>query len=179
MAAHPVDPVHVYDTQVQARRRLLEPVRSLTQAQYIRPFPFGLATVRATLTEIVRTEHFLLLRLREQPIPPFDENYPISETWQPRFADLEALWEPQTAAVRAVLAETRDWDRRVTCRLHWPDRIVTLTATKSAIATQLLLHEVHHRAQAMAMLRLLGAPAQDLDYIVFVQEHTVTMVRPG
>jgi len=30
-----------------------------------------------------------------------------------------------------------------------------------------LMHEVHHRAQAMAMLRQLGVAAQNLDYGVF------------
>ena len=172
MAAHAIDPVHVYDVQTQARGRLLDWIRPLTQAQYTRPFPFGLSTVRATLNEIVRTEHFLLLRLTEKPIPAFDDNYPISETRQPRFADLEPVWNAQTRAVRACLAETTEWDRPVTCEIPWPDRVVSLSATKGAIATQLLLHEVHHRAQAMAMLRLLGVPAETLDYIQFVQRRT-------
>jgi len=39
-----------------------------------------------------------------------------------------------------------------------------MTATAGDIATQLVLHEVHHRAQAMAMLRHLGRPVQDIDY---------------
>jgi uncharacterized damage-inducible protein DinB len=32
------------------------------------------------------------------------------------------------------------------------------------IFTQLVLHEVHHRAQAMNMLRQLGIAAEDIDY---------------
>lgn len=179
MAGHPIDPVHVYDVHTQARRRLFDWVRPLTQAQYTRPFPFGYETVRATLNEIVRSEHYLLLRLTGQPIPPFDDIYPISEARQPTFADLEAVWEPQSSAVRAVLAETTDWDRPMSCDLRWPDRIVTLTASKAAIVTQLLTHEIHHRAQAMAMLRLLGVPAQDLDYILFVQGRRVRMIDHG
>jgi uncharacterized damage-inducible protein DinB len=31
----------------------------------------------------------------------------------------------------------------------------------------MLLHEVHHRAQAMATLRQLGVEAQNLDYMTF------------
>jgi len=118
----------------------------------------------------------LLVRLTEQPIPPLDD-YPISEARQPRFADLDALWEAQARTVRAALATTTDWERTVTSEGHWPDRVVTLTATKAAIATQLLLHAVHHRAQAMAMLRLLGVPAQTLDYIQFVQQRNVRMIE--
>jgi uncharacterized damage-inducible protein DinB len=178
MAAHPIDPVHVYEIQTQARRRLFDWVRPLTQAQYIRPFPFALGTVRATLNEIASTELYLFLRLTEQPIPAFDD-YPINETRQPRFTDLEAVWEPQSNAVRAALAETTDWDRQVTCEIRSPKRFATLTASKAAIATQLLLHEVHHRAQAMAMLRLLGVPAETLDYIQYVQERRVRPIDAG
>jgi len=43
---------------------------------------------------------------------------------------------------------------------------VIVRATAGGIATQLLLHEVHHRAQVMAMLRQLGIPAQNLDYSI-------------
>jgi len=174
MTAHPIDPARVYDVQVQARRRLFDWVRPLTLAQYTRPFPFGLATLRATLIEIARTEHYLLLRLREQPIPPFDETYPITEARQPRFPDLVAVWEPLMREVGATLEETTDWARPVTCDLHWPDRVVSLTATKADITMQLLLHDVHHRAQAMAILRQLGVPAQNLDYIGFAQQRRVT-----
>ncbi len=36
--------------------------------------------------------------------------------------------------------------------------------TTAGAATQLLFHEVHHRAQVMAMLRHIGTPLQGLDY---------------
>jgi uncharacterized damage-inducible protein DinB len=36
------------------------------------------------------------------------------------------------------------------------------------MVTQLFLHEVHHRAQAMAILRQLGVEAQNLDYSIFM-----------
>ena len=39
-----------------------------------------------------------------------------------------------------------------------------INASPSDIFTQLALHEVHHRAQAMNILRRLGAKAEDLDY---------------
>jgi uncharacterized damage-inducible protein DinB len=39
-----------------------------------------------------------------------------------------------------------------------------VSATAGDLVTQLLFHEVHHRAQAMAMLRLQGIEAQNLDY---------------
>jgi hypothetical protein len=42
------------------------------------------------------------------------------------------------------------------------------TLSKEDIAIQMLLHEVHHRAQAMVVLRQLGVPAENLDYARFV-----------
>jgi uncharacterized damage-inducible protein DinB len=71
--------VRVYDILAQAREKLFGWTRPLSQTQYTQPFPFGLGTLRATLVEIARSEHFYGLRLRERAIPPFDENYPISE----------------------------------------------------------------------------------------------------
>ena len=47
----------------------------------------------------------------------------------------------------------------------------TRTATRG-IAGQLLFHEVHHRAQVMAMLRQADVAAENLDYWVLVWERT-------
>lgn len=167
-----IDASRVYGVQLRARRRLFDWVRPLTLAQYTRPFPFGLATLRATLLEIAQVEFFLTTRLAEAPVPPVAE-WPFTEERLPAFADLEAAWRPQTERTETVLAETADWDRAVTCELRWPDRTTVLTATKADIAAQLLLHDVHHRAQAMAILKQLGVPAETLDYIQFVQQRTV------
>lgn len=162
--------VRVYDVLTQARARLFDWVRPLSQDQYTRQFPFGLGTLRATLIEIARTEHFYGLRLREEPIPPFDDNYPISESRQPTFADLERAWAPLAGETRATLARITDWDRTVTRRIEQADKTIVTTARKADLATQLLFHEVHHRAQAMAMLRQLGVAAQNLDYIAFAAD---------
>lgn len=68
-----------------------------------------------------------------------------------------------------ALATERDWNRKITY-LSFPDdhgRRFHITATAGDFFTQLALHEVHHRAQLMAMLRELGdavPPLQDLDY---------------
>lgn len=164
-----MDPVRIYDVLTQARRRLFDWIRPLDQTQYTRRFPFGMGTLRATMTEIARGEFWLGMRLTDEPVPPFVE-WPFSETRLPTFAGLETAWGPLAAKTRRTLAATSDWDRRATRELVFPGKTITVTATKADIAAQLLMHEVHHRAQAMAMLRQLGVPAQDLDYIEFVQE---------
>ena len=161
--------VHVYDVLTQARQRLFDWVRPLIQEQYTRRFPFGLGTLRATLIEIARVELVYGKRLREEPIPPppLPDTFPISETRQPTFADLDKAWTEQARETRATLARIKDWSRTVSRRIEQGDKVIISTASKADIATQMLMHEVHHRAQAMAMLRQLGVDAQNLDYISF------------
>ncbi len=159
--------VRVYDVLAQAREKLFEWTRPLSQTQYTQPFPFGFHTLRATMIEIARVEHFYGKRLREEPLPPSFDDYPISETRQPTFVDLERVWTALAHETRATLAGITGWDRTVTRRIEEPDKIIVRTATKADVATQLLLHEVHHRAQVMAMLRQLGVEAQNLDYLAF------------
>lgn len=161
--------VRVYDVLTQARQRLFEWVRPLNQEQYTRKFPIGLGTLRATLIEIAKVELLYGKRLREEPIPPppLPDTWPISEARQPAFADLEKAWTEQAKETRATLAGTTDWNRIVTRRFEQGDKVIVSTASKADIATQMLMHEVHHRAQAMAMLRQLGIEAQNIDYIAF------------
>ena len=162
------DPVHVYAILTEARQKLFGWIRPLDQGRYTQEFSFGCRTLRATMIEIAATELYLAMRLREERLPPVAE-WPISEERQPTFVSLESAWGALSERTRMTLAHTSDWDHRVTTELVLPQKTLRLTASKADIATQLLLHEVHHRAQAMAMLRQLGVAAQDLDYIGFVQ----------
>jgi uncharacterized damage-inducible protein DinB len=159
----------VYDVLTKARQRLFDWVRPLSQEQYTRKFPFGLGTIRATLNEIARVELLYAMRLRGEPLPPppLPDSFPISETRQPAFADLEKAWAAQAPQTRATLARTTDWTNTTTRRIEQGDQVIITTASKDEIAVQMLMHEVHHRAQAMAMLRQLGVEAQNIDYISF------------
>ena len=160
---------HAYDVLTQARQRLFDWVRPLSQEQYTRRFPFGLGTLRATLIDIARAELIYGKRLREEPVPPFPlpDTFPISEIKQPAFADLEKVWTAQANETRAMLAGISDWTKTVSRRVEQGDKVIVTTTSKADLAMQLLMHEVHHRAQAMAMLRQLGVEAQNLDYGAF------------
>ena len=161
---------HVYDVLTQARQRLFGWVRPLSQEQYTKTFPFGMGTIRATLIEIARVELFYSMRLREEPLPPppLGDDFPVGEKRQPTFAALEKAWTAQAPQTRATLAEISDWSKTVTRRLEQGDKVVITTVSRAEIGVQMLMHEVHHRAQVMAMLRQLGVEAQNLDYIGFV-----------
>jgi uncharacterized damage-inducible protein DinB len=107
------------------------------------------------------------VRMRGEPIPPLAE-WPINEDRQPTFADLEAVWKDQAERTRATFNAVTDWQAQSERRIVRPGQpTLVRTASLAQIALQMLLHETHHRAQAMAMLRQLGVEAQNLDYLTF------------
>lgn len=162
---------HAYDVLGQAREKLFGWIRPLSQAQYTQAFPFGLSTLQTTMVEIAGTERWLAMRIREAEFPvPFSwDDWPITEKTCPTFADLERAWRAQMPETRKTLEAITDPARVVETHLIGAERVTTYRAAQGDLAMQLLMHEVHHRAQAMAMLRQLGIEAQDIDYIGFVQ----------
>ncbi|MGH2403656.1 MAG: DinB family protein [bacterium] len=156
-------PDRAYEGLMLARRKLFDWVKLLNQEQYTKHMPTGLHTLRATMVEMCRGEWIYSLRLRGETPPPRDQ-WPISEDKQPTFADLERVWTDQAKRTHAQLASTSDWSRPVEYRVQQPGKIIHYSTTAGDLVTQLLFHEVHHRAQAMAMLRSLGVEAQNLDY---------------
>ena len=163
-----MDFVHIYDVLTQARSKLFDWIRPLPQEQYTKEFPFGLHTLRATLVEIAVTEWALARRIHGETVPPREE-WPINEKRLPTFGDLEPVWRQQAPRTRSTFTEVTDWDQVMEWRIVGPGQTNLLrSATRAQIATNMLFHEVHHRAQAMAMLRQMDVEAQNLDYILFV-----------
>jgi uncharacterized damage-inducible protein DinB len=164
-------PVKVYEYLLLARQRLFDWVRPLPLEDYLRDFPIGLRSVGRTLTHIMICEFAYVERIRGHLLQPY-EQWPIQDEKPPPFAVLEAAWNKQAQATRETFAAVGDWDKpfeyRVTPDVANVKRPVIVTATPADIATQMLVHEVHHRSQAMAMLRQLGVAAQDLDYNTFM-----------
>ena len=159
--------VRAHDYLTKARARLFDWVRPLSQEQYTREFPFALHTLQATMVEMAVAEWLYTRRLQRESDPPRDQR-PISVKRQPTFSDLEAAWTAQAPETRRTLAAITDWETPFEYRVSQPDKTIVITATPADVATQLCFHEVHHRAQAMAMLRQLGVEAQNLDYSVLM-----------
>lgn len=96
---------------------------------------------------------------------PTTSGSPFTRFYDTDFAAFEPAWEEQTDRTRRTLREITDWTRVVEWRVaDAPTQ--GARATSGGIVTQLLFHEVHHRAQVMAMLKQLGIPAENLDYSV-------------
>ena len=172
------NPPHLYAYLVTARTKLLDWVRPLSLEQYTREFPFGLKTLRDTLVEIPLAEWSYIRRMREEPITlQSEEEHPFWRYYDTDFPPLEAAWRELTDDTRRTLRAITDWSRPVEYTPVGGDRRVRIRTATGGIAAQLLFHEIHHRAQAMAMLRQLGIPAQDLDYSILAYERIP--VPPG
>jgi len=167
MALQAMNPLKIYDYLTQARARLFDGVRPLSPEQYTREFPIGLGSLARTLTHVMICEYAYVERIRGRALPPYNQ-WPIQDEHPPPFGELESAWRDQAAATRDALAVVRDWSQEleytVTPEVSNVTRPMNVRATYGDIATQIALHEVHHRAQAMFMLRQLGVALQDLDY---------------
>ncbi len=164
-------PVALYDYLAKARARLFDWVRALSSEQYAQEFPHGLKTVQATLTHIASAEWAYGRRLRLEPVTAGES--PFQAAKMPAFADLEKAWTAMAGETRALLAEIADWDAPLEYRV-FPQGpggpALRIRTDKLGVALQMATHEIHHRAQVLAMLRQLGVPAQNLDYSAMMFE---------
>lgn len=170
MTLSSMNPVKTYEYLTKARERIFAAVRPMTDEQWRREFPIGPGSLAKVLTHIMICEQFYIWRMTEQVVPPY-EQWPIQDEKPPAFSVIETEWVAQAVRTRATIAAIGDWDRTIEYRSDWEgvDSIITVTPTD--IFTQLAMHEVHHRAQAMNMIRHLGGPVEDLDYNTLTYRH--------
>jgi len=171
-----MDPVRIYDYLIKARKPVLDAVRPLTSVQYGRRFDFGPGSIGITLTHIMNAEWYYIERLEGSTVPPYDQ-WPIQDESPPPFAIIDEQWREQATRVRASIAAQLDWRRPISW-MSFPDEAgkrSTVSTNAGDLVTQLVLHEVHHRAQLMAMLRLMGdgvATVQDIDFNALMFERS-------
>jgi len=163
-------PIAFYGYLVVARRKLLDWVRTLTLEQYTREFPFGKKTVRDTLVEIPFAEWNYGTRLVGESLPPSRDQHPFGRFYTTDFAALEPAWEELADRTRRIFRDEKDWSRMLEWRTTTTGTPAMVRTTAAGVAIQMMTHEIHHRAQVMAMLRQLGIAAQNLDYSILIFE---------
>ncbi len=77
--------VRAYEYLTLSRTRLFDWIRPLSQEEYTRSFPIGLHTIRATMMDIACGEWAFTQRLRQEPLPPYEE-WPFREERLPTFS---------------------------------------------------------------------------------------------
>ncbi len=161
----------IYDYLEASRTRILDWTRPLTPEQYLKQLPIGLGSIGRTLTHIYICEYYYIERLAGRETPPYEE-WPIQDEKPPEFAVLERAWREQAVRTRAELAAVSDWSAPLRYRVERRGEAFDIEATYDGMLIQMLQHEVHHRAQAMNMLRQLGVTTEDIDYNALMYKRT-------
>jgi len=170
MPTSPIDFAHFFDYLLKSRGRLLEWVRAQPAEVYTRTFPIGLGSIRATLVHTAAAEWAYVERLGGRAVTLGDS--PFTDERQPEFDPFATAWERRGPVTRLALALLGDPARPLEYVSRMGPKPMRIRTTAGGIAGQLLFHEVHHRAQVMAMLRQVGVAAENLDYSVLQFERT-------
>jgi uncharacterized damage-inducible protein DinB len=146
-----------------ANDQLLHAAGGLSDVQLDQPFEMGPGSLRRTLLHIWAGESVWLERWKgkaETPWPDESERVSIAalderfrDTWTRRTAWLDAL--ANTKLAESVVYRDSKESR--------------FSAALGDMMLQMCLHSHHHRAQAVNMLRRLGAAAPELDYMYHVR----------
>lgn len=165
-----MDPLRTYEYLAAARARLFDWIRTLPDEHYRREFPFGMKRLSATLPHMMLAEWAYARRIERGTRADWAAA-PMPRDAEPPFAELEQAWRIQSTVTRKSISDCRagltpsgGWDAPHETRTPFEGKVMVVRAAAADIFMQLFCHEIHHRAQAMAMLRMMGVPAQDLDY---------------
>jgi uncharacterized damage-inducible protein DinB len=160
-----------YDILLRARHKLLSWVQELTAEQYRQEFPFGLKTVRATLVHLASSEWLHAKAARGEDLTRGER--PFIEDRYPDLLSLLRDWKGLEAGTRGWLESEDNWTRRIeTIVRRGNTGLIRVGFTPETLAFQLFYHEVHHRAQVMAMQRQQGIAAEGLDFNRYAFEWT-------
>jgi uncharacterized damage-inducible protein DinB len=170
-----MDPVRIYEFITKSREIIFNTVRELSPEQYERLHTIGLKTLGTTLTHMMIVEWAYSERMQGRELPPY-ETWPIQDEKPPAFAVIEKTWREQAPGMRLLIESmnsTPQWEREFQyISKSREGKKSRITVTPADIFTQLVLHEIHHRAQLMFMLREAGSPVENLDfgYLMFKRE---------
>jgi uncharacterized damage-inducible protein DinB len=158
---------HFFDYLVNARGRLHEWVGAQPSEVYTRQFGIGLGSIRATLVHTAAAEWAYVERLAGRDVSLGESPFTVER--QPEYEPFAEAWTRRARVTRQALSDLLgDPARAVEWTSHLGPKPMRVRATAGGIAGQMLFHEVHHRAQVMAMLRQVGVAAENLDYSVLI-----------
>ncbi len=172
-----VDVLRLFDYLATARRHVFGWVRAQQPEVYTQPFPFGHGSIRATLVHIAAAEWAYVERLGGRDYLLSES--PFTAEALPTFEPLVSAWEQQSARTRTALSALGDIRRPVEFISRVGPAPMRARATAGEIVLHMALHEVHHRAQVMAMLRQVGVRAENIDYSILAFTRTPLDANPA
>ena len=146
-----------------ANRLLLGAAAPLSDALLDQPFEMGPGSLRRTLIHIYNGEHVWLSRWQRTDIgwPPEVEAVSVAELGE-RFS--------VTQCDRDEFLEKCREEELAKMQRYWDSKGGLYFATLGDMLFQGVNHSTHHRAQAVNMLRRLGAGVVELDYMMWLRK---------
>lgn len=143
---------------------VLDAAAPLTDAQLDQPFDMGVGSLRRTLPHLLGGESVWLCRWRgERDTRWPDEREPARvEVIRERFA---CTWRDREVFLRGLTQA--DYARRIVYRDSYGN---LYSAVLQEMILQGLVHSMHHRAQAVNMIRRVGGSAPQMDFMYLVRE---------
>lgn len=143
----------------EMNRRIMIAADALDAASLDRDFDMGLGTLRKTLAHIYVGERVWLERWkanRDTPWPPYE----TTQTPGHILAESEAVWGDRDRFLMRV-----DDARLAAMQVYRDSKGSLFEATLHEMMLQGINHSVHHRAQAVNMIRRLGGPIVEIDFM--------------
>jgi len=152
-----------FDYNDDANGMVVAAAGALSDEQLDRPIEMGRGNLRTTLIHLLAGEQVWLQRWRGASDTPWpDEN--VKSTVAEIAERLKA-----TSATRAAFFDTLQSGDLIGTKRYLDSTAGYFTATLAQMILQGFVHSIHHRAQAVNMLRRLGACPPDVDYMYSVR----------
>jgi uncharacterized damage-inducible protein DinB len=141
-----------------SRKRLLEFLSTLSEADFVRPLPeAGMKSVRDLIVHTVDASGFWINLIRNRPHVPMDPaDFPTPRSIVP------AADEIADRIHDALTGADREWFGRETTVSHGGEswQVVPMMAVM-----HMLTHEYHHKGQIVMLARMLGYRPPDTDLL--------------
>ncbi|MGE0480974.1 MAG: DinB family protein [Phycisphaerae bacterium] len=146
-----------------ANTQLLDAAQHLSADRLDRPFEMGVGSLRRSLIHIYNGEHVWLERWKQRPAlwPSESDPTPVAEL-RTRFAANARERDAFLAALSGDAAERE--------QVYRDSKGSLFRAPLVDMILQGYNHSTHHRAQAVNMLRQLGAGVVELDYMMSLRQ---------
>lgn len=143
----------------EMNRRLFDAAGTLDAAKLDQPFDMGMGTLRKTVAHLYVGEKIWLERWkgnRDTPWPPYETTQPPAEILNA----CEAVWRDRDGFIAGLKDATLE-----TRQVYRDSKGSLFQATLHEMILQGINHSTHHRAQAVNMIRRLGGPVVEVDFM--------------
>ena len=163
-----MDPSHwqeLFDYNFWANRRVWASVMALDEALFDRPLDGDRHSLRAQCVHVLAVEYWWLHFLQTGVVEFLDEDLYVTR------ADVRAIWDEVEAKVRGYLAILTLADLQRTVRPNFWHDPWSVQAWQGLM--QVLNHSTDHRAQLLDVVRELGGPTDEQDYLTYLHERAM------